>query len=73
MVPALAEGLAQVPIELTFEAFIYAERIKPLLKSEVNNETSFTSLRSLYEINITACYMQYIYFFSSRQGCHTKY
>jgi len=58
MVHAPAEGLAQAPTELTFEAFIYPERIKPLLKSEVNNETSFTSLRSFYEINIIACYMQ---------------
>jgi len=45
MGPALAEGLAQVPTELIFEAFVYPERVKPLLKSEVNNETSFTSLR----------------------------
>jgi len=37
-------------------------RIKPLLKREVNNETSFTSLKSYYEIIIIACYMQYISF-----------
>jgi len=64
MGPALAEGVVVAPTELTFEAIIYPKRTKPLLKSEVNNETSFTSLRSLYEINILAGYVQYIYFFS---------
>ena len=56
--------------ELAFEGFIYSKRIKPLLKREVNNEMSFTSLRS--EINIIAYYLQYIYFFSFRQGYYTK-
>jgi len=41
---------------------MHSKRIKPLLKREVNNEMSFTSLRS--EINIIAYYLQYIYFFS---------
>jgi len=52
--------------------FIYSKRIKPLLKREVNNETSFTSLKSYYEINIIACCMQYTYFFRLRQGYYTK-
>jgi len=46
--------------------------LKPLLKREVNNETSFTSLKSYYGINIVACYMQYVYFFSFRQRYYTK-
>jgi len=33
-----------------------SKRIKPLLKLEVNNETSFTQLKLYYEINIVACY-----------------
>ena len=36
------------------------------------NETSFTSLKSYYEINIIACYLQYIYLFSFRQVYYTK-
>jgi len=40
---------------------------------EVNNETSFTSLKSSYEINLIDCYMQYIlYFLSFTQGYYTK-
>ena len=38
----------------------------------MNNETSFTSLKSYYEINIVACYMQHVYFFSLRQRYYTK-
>ena len=38
---APVEGPTQVSTELTFEAFIYSKRINPLLKREVNNETSF--------------------------------
>jgi len=33
------------------------------MKREVNNESSFTSLKSHHEINIMACYMQYVHFF----------
>jgi len=38
MGPAPIEGLAQAPTELMFETFycIYFERIKPILKREVN-------------------------------------
>jgi len=58
------EGPTQVSTELAFEGFIYSKRIKPLLKREVNNETSFfTSLKSRYEINIIACYICSIYTF----------
>jgi len=38
---APVEGPTQVSTELTFEAFVYSKRINPLLKREVNNETSF--------------------------------
>ena len=39
-------------------SYATARRIKLLLKREANNETSFTSLRSYYQISY---YMQYIY------------
>ena len=42
-----------------FKPFKYSKIIKPLLKCEVSNEMSFTSLRSYNQIYI-ACYMQYI-------------
>jgi len=29
-------------------------------------------MKSYYEINIAACYMQYKYFFGFRQGYYTK-
>jgi len=47
---------------------LYSKRIKPQLKREVNNETFFTSLRSYSQINYTACYTQYIYFFLVQTG-----
>jgi len=72
MGPAPTEGLAQMPTELPFKPFIYSKRIKLPLKREVNNEASFTSLKSYYEINIIACCMEYIYFFIFREGHYTK-
>jgi len=41
---------------------IYSERIKPLLKPEVNNETFFASLRSYYRIDYSLLYAVYILF-----------
>jgi len=63
MGPAPTEGLAQVPTELTFEAFYIPKENKPLLKGYVNNEMFFKSLKSFYANNIIACYLQYIYLF----------
>jgi len=55
------EGLAQLSTKLTFEALIYSKRIKPLLKREVNKETSFTSLKSYYEINVAYSLLYAVY------------